>query len=445
MKLRNYFRRLNDWSRADPSDQKPVRLSLVFLFGFLFSLAVMVCLAWLFAAYETANWFPWLHEPRLTQDKLFEIIRNAVTMGAALGVGITLFFSYRRQRTTEATQRITAEAQRTAAEAQKTAAAALELSNKQHELERERRQDAVVSELRSRYSVAAEQLSAEAATVRIAGVFALATLADDWDRQQSPADRQTCIDLLLETYRALEAGGASGAVTSAIWRSVMDRFRIHNSSGRRWAGSYVNFSGTRPDSMLIALRVDGSIDFSRTRSERGPFVVQGVVLAQSGVLNFNGASHAGLEFRSCVFESGRLDLTDLHIEQRIVFQQCSFNGTYVVLDDAARGKNVEFIGCSFTAFPNPIRDLTMRKLKFVNCEISTRVMADPEDQTEGIYGLMRRSLYPFDLIVRGTRFENNAPEIEPVSDPGDPHFLEQLRSRHLQAGDEPESYQEPSQ
>lgn len=444
MKLRNYLRRINDWIRADPSDQKPVRLSLVFLFGFLFSLAVMTGLAWLIAAYETANWLPWLHEPRLSQDKLFEITRNAVTVGAALGVGITLFFSYRRQRTTEATQRITAEAQRTAAEAQKTAAAALELSTRQHELDRERRQDAVVSELRSRYAVAAEQLSAEALTVKIAGVFALATLADDWDRQQSPADRQTCIDLLLETYRALSLGGGEGAVTSAIWRSVMDRFRMHNRLGQRWAGSYVNFSGAHPESMLVALRIDGSIDLSESHSTGAPFVVQSVVLAQGGVLNFNGASHAALEFRSCVFESGRLDLRDFHVEQRIVFQQCSFNGTYVVLDDAARGKNVEFVGCSFSSFPNPIRDLSMRKLKFVNCEISTRVMADPEAPTEGIFRLMRHSAYPFDLIVRGTRFENDAPEIEPVSDPGDPHFLEQMRLRHRPLGDEPEADDMPS-
>lgn len=101
--LRSNFRRLDEWMRFDPPDRKPVRLSLVFLLGFLFSLAVVVGLTWLFAAYETANWFPWLHEPRLSQDKFFEVIRNAVTMGAALGVGITLFFSYRRQRTTEGT------------------------------------------------------------------------------------------------------------------------------------------------------------------------------------------------------------------------------------------------------------------------------------------------------------------------------------------------------
>lgn len=169
--LRSNFRRLDEWMRFDPPDRKPVRLSLVFLLGFLFSLAVVVGLTWLFAAYETANWFPWLHEPRLSQDKFFEVIRNAVTMGAALGVGITLFYSYRRQRTTEGTQRITAEAQRTAAEAQKTASKALELSIRQYALELDRRQDAVVSELRSRYSVAAEQLSAQALTVKLAGVM----------------------------------------------------------------------------------------------------------------------------------------------------------------------------------------------------------------------------------------------------------------------------------
>lgn len=414
--------------RFDPPDRKPVRLSLVFLFGFLFSVAVVVGLTWLFAAYETANWFPWLHEPRLSQDKFFEVIRNAVTMGAALGVGITLFFSYRRQRTTEGTQRITAEAQRTAAEAQKTASKALELSNRQHDLELDRRQDAVVSELRSRYSVAAEQLSAQALTVKLAGVYALATLADDWNRQQSSADRQTCVDLLLATYRALDSdtGRDSVETKSAIWRSVMDRFRVNNSE-RRWAVGHVDFSGIKhPDSMVVAVRIDGSINFSRTRSEGRGFIVQSVILGQHGVLNFNGASHAGLEFRSCVFESGRLDLTGVAVEQRIVFQECSFNGTWVVLDDAAHGKNVEFVQCEFTSFPNAIRDPAMRKLKFVDCVIGTQVMASEEDDTQG---WKFHSLHPFDLVVRGTTFGNGAPEIEPMSRPGDPELLEHLRRR----------------
>lgn len=437
MRFKSPFRRLDEWTRSDPENRKPVRLSLVFLFGFIFSFAVVSGLTWLFAAYETAQWLPWLHEPRLSQDKLFEVIRNAVTTAAALGVGITLFFSYRRQRTTEATQRITAEAQLTAAEAQETAAKALELSNKQYELERERRQDAVVAELRSRYSRAADQLSAEALTIRLAGVFALATLADDWDRQEDAStDRQTCIDLLLATYRALDSEDESDATEtkSAIWRSVMDRFRMH-SAGRRWAGSHIDFSGLRhANSSVLALRVDGSLNFSRTSSDGGAtFYVQGIVLAQRGVLSFNGASHGGLEFRSCVFDSGRLDLTNVSVEQRIVFVECSFNGTYVVLDGAARGKNVEFISCSFNNFPNHIRRPAMRKLKFVDCVVATQVMGNEEDASAE--GSVFFDVHPFDLVVRGTRFEGDAPEIEAMSDPGDLDLAEHGFSRGEQGDD----------
>ncbi len=425
--VRRALKRVDEWSRSDSHDRRPIRLSLVFLLGFLFSFAVVVGLAWLLAAYETADWFPWNHDPRVSQDKLFEIFRNAVTVGAALGVGITLFFSYRRQRTTEATQRITAEAQLTAAKAQETAAEALELSNKQYELECERRKDAIVAELRSRYALAAEQLGAEALTVKLAGVFALATLADDWDRQGSSADRQTCIDLLLATYRALDAEGASDPIRSAIWRSVMDRFRITNNSSRRWVESHIDFSGIlHPGTKIFALRIDGLLDFSRTRTESASFVVQSIILGQHGVLSFSGAHHSGLEFRACVFDSGRLDLTDVSVEQRIVFQNCSFNGTWIVIDGAANGKNVEFIECSFTEFPNHIRERRMRKLKFVDCEVATEVMDSANDSmSPGI-----SSVYPFDLVVRGTRYENAAPEILPISHPGDPEFLQHLSSRH---------------
>lgn len=430
MTAKNLIRRFDEWMRFDSSDRTPVRLSLVFLFGFLFSLGVVAGLTWLFAAYETADWFPWLHEPRLSQDKFFEVIRNAVTMGAALGVGITLFFSYRRQRTTEATQRITAEAQRTAAEAQKTAAKALELSTRQHELERERRQDAVVSELRSRYSVAAEQLGAPAPTVKLAGVFALATLADDWSRQDSSADRQTCIDLLLATYRSTD----DHVMQAAIWRTVTDRFRPKANTGGRWEGCHVDFSETSlPGSKLDSIRIDGFLDFSQTSSTRGPYIVQGATLRQRGLLSFNGAVHSGLEFRDCVFESGQLDLTDVFVDQRILFQQCHFDGTYVLLDRAGNSKNLEFIACSFSSFPKKIQPAGMRKLKFVDCKIDTEVLMNEEEipPWETLYE------YPFDLIVRGNRYGNGVPEIGPLSRPGDPRVIEHLRALQASAEDEP--------
>jgi hypothetical protein len=104
--------------KKEQQQRDPMKLHLIFAYGFLASLVVVGAMVWLFAAYETASWWWPAQEPKLSQDKWFEIVRNAVTTGAALGVGVTLFFSYRRQQTAEETQRIGAEAQRTAAKAQ---------------------------------------------------------------------------------------------------------------------------------------------------------------------------------------------------------------------------------------------------------------------------------------------------------------------------------------
>ncbi|MFF3877120.1 hypothetical protein [Streptomyces sp. NPDC001978] len=52
------------------------------------------------------------------------------------------------------------------------------------------------SQLAERYTTAAEQLGHDQAAVRLAGVYALARLADDWEEQ-----RQVCIDVLCAYLR----------------------------------------------------------------------------------------------------------------------------------------------------------------------------------------------------------------------------------------------------
>ncbi|GAA4995748.1 hypothetical protein GCM10023335_05120 [Streptomyces siamensis] len=52
------------------------------------------------------------------------------------------------------------------------------------------------SQLADRYTTAAEQLGHDQAAVRLAGVYALARLADDWEEQ-----RQVCIDVLCAYLR----------------------------------------------------------------------------------------------------------------------------------------------------------------------------------------------------------------------------------------------------
>lgn len=54
----------------------------------------------------------------------------------------------------------------------------------------------VIRDLRSRYTTCAEQLAHPSAAIRLAGVYALASLADDWQQQDEREEKQVAIDLL---------------------------------------------------------------------------------------------------------------------------------------------------------------------------------------------------------------------------------------------------------
>ncbi|OYD61272.1 pentapeptide repeat-containing protein [Rhodococcus sp. OK302] len=54
----------------------------------------------------------------------------------------------------------------------------------------------VIRDLRSRYTTCAEQLAHDSAAIRLAGVYALASLADDWQQQNERDEKQVALDLL---------------------------------------------------------------------------------------------------------------------------------------------------------------------------------------------------------------------------------------------------------
>lgn len=119
---------------------------------------------------------------KLGDGQWFEAARVTVAVVALTVAGGAAYLAYRRQRTAE-------ENQKTAAETQLITARAYQLSTKQHSA-------ALRRELRARFTDAATQLAHPAAAVRIAGVYAMAALADDWHTAREPSEVQTCIDVL---------------------------------------------------------------------------------------------------------------------------------------------------------------------------------------------------------------------------------------------------------
>jgi hypothetical protein len=109
---------------------------------------------------NVAWWWP--DRGSLSKDRLFDVTRSAATIAALFGGLFAILYAYRKQRVEEAA------GHRSDAEA-----------------------------LSKRYQDAAEQLGHGKAAVRLAGVYAMARLADDW-----PEQRQTCVNVLCAYLRA---------------------------------------------------------------------------------------------------------------------------------------------------------------------------------------------------------------------------------------------------
>jgi len=128
-----------------------------------------------------------------------DVVRSTVLALGLIGAVPAGYVAYRRQQTTEAEHQLDERKH--------------ELDERKHELdqgkEHQRQAElddanvrAATKDFRDRYTAAATQLGSDRAPIRLAGVYALAWLADEWGRTD-PDQRQTCIDVLC-SYLAVE-------------------------------------------------------------------------------------------------------------------------------------------------------------------------------------------------------------------------------------------------
>ncbi|RAJ66773.1 hypothetical protein K378_02948 [Streptomyces sp. Amel2xB2] len=105
------------------------------------------------------------------------------------------------------------------------------------------------SQLADRYTTAAEQLGHEQAAVRLAGVYALARLADDWEEQ-----RQVCIDVLCAYLRMPYQPDPSAEghkigereVRLTVISIIRDHLR-HPDAATAWSTYALDFTGATLD------------------------------------------------------------------------------------------------------------------------------------------------------------------------------------------------------
>ena len=154
--------------------------------------------------------------PTEPEDRL-DVLKTSLTVVGFIGATLAAVYAYRKQRLTESDAH---------------------------------RSDAI--QFATRYGTAAEQLGHGAAAVRVAGVYALARLADDWSEQ-----RQTCIDVLCAYLRMTftydlpradpEYVHGEEQVRDAIQRVLADhmRPRTAEASAERqgWVSNYIDLHG----------------------------------------------------------------------------------------------------------------------------------------------------------------------------------------------------------
>lgn len=375
-------------------ERQPLRLLWVFVLGFLFSLAVVAGFFLLFAAQATGRWAYWSAEPRLNQDQLFGVARNAVTLAAALGVGITLFFSYRKQQTTEKSQLLAIQAQETANRAQELATRTLHLSLDKHELER-------VSELRDRYARTAEQLGSEKTAVQLAGIHSLASLADDWASIGNRDEQQVCISLLCSFMNDLNAQSTAAriSINAAMFEAMTPRLTYDPlKSEKSWGQSDMRLhqavfqtslenvrlvSGTLTLTSCIwppylgfkhlTIEGDSSLSVNQSATDPSPALTftDSHFLGGFSWINFPEQLAAKeLRFSSCMFEGGKLALSSANKGvTEVTFHKCTFSSGRVSV--AISSGSVNFDQCVFESsdvvqiIAKPDREC---EINFTNCQ-----------------------------------------------------------------------------
>lgn len=165
--------------KTDTRTKPPIRLGWLVLGGVGLSTGAGAVLFYAFVWQQLNEAWVWSLNGA-TGQQLFDAARTTVTLVGIIGLGGAAFIAIRRQRTTERTQL--------------TAAEALVLSQSEFQHESTRA-------LRDRYTAAAEQLGSDSFALRLAGVYALSALADDWAAVNNTSERQVCVDLLCAYLR----------------------------------------------------------------------------------------------------------------------------------------------------------------------------------------------------------------------------------------------------
>jgi uncharacterized protein YjbI with pentapeptide repeats len=214
--------------------------------------------------------------------------------------------------------------------------------------------------LNERFATASEQLGSDKPAVRLAGVYALAGLADDWAE-----NRQTCVDVLCAYLRMPYepdpceappgprqlAFRASREVRHTVIRVITAHLR--NGAAVSWQGLTFDFNGIVFDGgdfrdvqfsggMAVFDNAEfpaGTVRFNRARFSGGA-VYFGNAKFSGGTVRFEAAEFCGgtVSFRNARLSAGKVDFSGARFSGGDVnFTGTQFTGSIVDFSNAGGG------------------------------------------------------------------------------------------------------------
>ncbi|MEU4764007.1 pentapeptide repeat-containing protein [Actinosynnema sp. NPDC023794] len=300
------------------------------------ALVKWVLLAVLLAAATGYGLYRLLGRPALpsstsfTTTELLDLLKIGLAVVGGLGAVVALAVGYRKQQVSEAAHVV---------------------ALGQEERERTKL-------FNERFGVATAQLGHEQPAVRIAGVYALAGLADDWSDQ-----RQTCVDVLCAYLRLPRADEAALSAEREVVTTVFRVLRNHLGSrflAGGWSDLDLDFTGVRFDDVDFSdvtfggrVVFDGAV-FSGPHTSFENAVFRGAVLSchgtgfEDGVVSFRNArfDRTAVEFVGARFTGTTVDFTGSEIVKHPVdFYRCDIKGTRLVFRAAdLLGASIRFDG-----------------------------------------------------------------------------------------------------
>jgi uncharacterized protein YjbI with pentapeptide repeats len=236
----------------------------------------------------------------------------------------------------------------------------------QKALEEQRKQlDRTLAEQRAqtlneRFATAAEQLGSDKPAIRLAGVYAMAGLADDWEE-----NRQTCVNVLCAYLRmpfepnpgqdAPEPQRLTFEAIREVRHAVIKVISAHlkkaaNDAAVSWQGLEFNFTGAIFDggdfreaefshSPVVFDRAEfsgGEVRFNDAAFSGG-YVFFGGAKFSGGTVRFDRATFSGsaVSFRNAEFSGGEIRFNDAAFSGgEVYFSGAQFSGTTVIFKGA---------------------------------------------------------------------------------------------------------------